>query len=267
MRTPTSGANVAFNVSIFETKQELGANASAMGAARIRTALRHNGAARIVLATGASQFEMLRHLARETNVDWSRVAAFHLDEYIGLPRDHGASFRRYLKERFVDRLAVPIGVFHYINPDEDPEAECKRLSTLIADGTIDVAFIGIGENGHLAFNDPPADFETEAPYLVVSLDEACRRQQWGEGWFSSLEAVPREAVSMSVRQIMKAKAILCSVPDARKATAVRDALEGPVTREVPASILQRHSECHVLLDPPAASKLSRLEKRMRLSSR
>ena len=138
---------------------------------------------------------MLRHLARETNVDWSRVAAFHLDEYIGLPRDHGASFHRYLKERFVDRLAVPIGVFHYINPDEDPEAECKRLSTLIAEGTIDVAFIGIGENGHLAFNDPPADFETEAPYLVVSLDEACRRQQWGEGWFSSLEAVPREAVS------------------------------------------------------------------------
>ena len=165
-------------------------------------------------------------------------------------------FRRYLKERFVDRLPQPIGAFHYIDAGEDPEAECRRLNALIADVTVAVAFIGIGENGHLAFNDPPADFGTETPYLIVSLDEACRRQQVGEGWFGSLEAVPRHAVSMSIRQIMKAKAIVCSVPDGRKAEAVRAAVEGPVTPQVPASILQRHPACHLFLDRPAASHLT-----------
>ncbi len=246
---------MALILNIFETKQALGARAAAEGAVRLRAALQRKGAAAIVLATGASQFEMLGHLVQE-DVDWARVTAFHLDEYIGLPIDHLASFRRYLKARFVDRLPHRIGAFHYIDAGEDPEAACRRLNALIADVTVDVAFIGIGENGHLAFNDPPADFDTETPYLVVALDEACRRQQVGEGWFGSLEAVPRHAISMSIRQIMKAKAVVCCVPDVRKAAAVRAAVEGPVTSQVPASILQHHPACHLFLDRPAASHLT-----------
>ena len=242
-------------INISETKQALGAKAAAAGASRLRAALQRNGAASIILATGASQFDMLGHLVQEA-VDWTRVTAFHLDEYIGLSMDHPASFRRYLKERFVDQLPQPVGAFHYIDAGDDPEAECRRLNALIADVTVAVAFIGIGENGHLAFNDPPADVDTETPYLIVSLDEACRRQQVGEGWFEGLEAVPRQAVSMSVRQIMKAEAIVCSVPDARKAEAVRAAVEGPVTPQVPASILQHHPACHLFLDGPAASHLT-----------
>ena len=246
---------MALPLTISETKQALGVQAAAEGATRLRAALQRDGAASIILATGASQFEMLGHLVQEA-VDWSRVAAFHLDEYIGLSMDHPASFRRYLKERFVDRLPQPIGAFHYIDASDDPEAECRRLNALIGDVKVAVAFIGIGENGHLAFNDPPADFATEMPYLIVSLDEACRRQQVGEGWFDSLEAVPRHAVSMSIRQIMKAEAIICSVPDVRKAEAVRAAVEGPVTTQVPASILQHHPACHLFLDRLAASRLT-----------
>lgn len=246
---------MALTVHLVKTKQEMGARAAAVGAGPMRAALQQKREAFIVLPTGASQVEVHHHLVRAPNLDWSRVTAFHLDEYVGLSMDHPASFRRYLKARFVDQLPEPIGTFHYINPDEDAVAECARLHTLIADVAVDVAFVGIGENGHLAFNDPPADFETEAPYLVVSLDEACRRQQVGEGWFGSLAEVPRQAVSMSIQQIMKAKTVVCSVPDARKATAVRLALEGPVTPDVPASILQIHPDCHVLLDPPAASQL------------
>lgn len=242
-------------VRILETKQDMGARAAAVGAAYLRAALRQKGEACIVLPTGASQIEVHRHLVRAPDLDWSRVTAFHLDEYAGLSVDHPASFRRYLKARFVDQLPEPIGRFHYIHPGDHPEAECARLNALIADGVLDVAFVGIGENGHLAFNDPPADFKTATPYLVVSLDEACRRQQVGEGWFGSLAEVPRQAVSMSIRQIMKARAVVCSVPDARKAIAVRRALEGPVTPGVPASILQEHPDCHVLLDRPAASHL------------
>ena len=246
---------MALPLTISETKPALGVQAAAEGATRLRAALQRDGAASIILATGASQFEMLDHLVRE-EVDWSRVTAFHLDEYIGLSMDHPASFRRYLKERFVDRLPQPIGAFHYIDAGDDPAAACQHLGALIEEVVVDVAFIGIGENGHLAFNDPPADFETEVPYLVVALDEACRHQQVGEGWFENLAAVPRHAISMSVRQIMKAETLICCVPDARKATAVRDALEGPVTPQVPASLLPQHPACYFFLDPPAASRLT-----------
>jgi glucosamine-6-phosphate deaminase len=241
---------------ISDTKQEMGSRAAGEGAERVRAALRARGRAHIVVATGASQFEMLESLVRE-EVDWSRVTGFHLDEYIGLSMEHPASFRRYLKERFVDRLPQTIGEFHYIDAEKDPEAECTRLNRLIGALTIDVAFVGIGENGHLAFNDPPADFETEEPYLVVELAEACRRQQLGEGWFGSLEEVPEQAVSMSVRQIMKAGAVICTVPDARKAEAVERAVTGPVTPEVPASILQEHPDCRLFLDTQSASRLAR----------
>lgn len=232
---------------------ELGRQAAAIGADCLRAAIAELGAANLIVATGASQFGTLAALV-EADVDWSNVTGFHLDEYLNLTADHPASFRKYLKERFVDR--VPLKKFHYVDGEAaDPLAECRRLGELIRKHPIDVAFIGIGENGHLAFNDPPADFETEEPFLVVELDEACRRQQFGEGWFPTFEDVPRKAISMSVRQILKSKQIICSVPDARKAEAVRNAVEGPVTPACPASILQRHEQTTLLLDPPSASLL------------
>ncbi|HNY28896.1 MAG TPA: glucosamine-6-phosphate deaminase [Candidatus Sumerlaeota bacterium] len=242
------------NLHLLPSRTDMGAQAARTGADRIRETLGRNGAATIILATGASQFDMLDALVREA-VDWPRVTAFHLDEYIGLPRTHPASFRRYLKERFVDRLPRPVRQFHFIEADEDPEAECARLVALIEPVTVDVAFIGIGENGHLAFNDPPADFETHRSYQVADLDEACRRQQMGEGWFATLDAVPRQAITMSIPRLMAARTIVCTVPDARKADAVWGAVEGPVTPDVPASILQRHGDCHLFLDPPAAARL------------
>jgi glucosamine-6-phosphate deaminase len=243
------------NVIVCEDVQDLGQHAAADAASRIRHAIDTQGQAHIVVATGASQFEVLFALVASKNIDWSRVVGFHLDEYIGLPMSHPASFRGYLKQRLVDR--VPIRQFHYVDGETDPRAECRRVGGLLRLCSIDVALVGIGENGHLAFNDPPADFQTEEPYLLVDLDEACRRQQLGEGWFPTLAAVPRQAISMSIRQIMKSAAIICSVPDIRKAKAVQAALQGPVTRHLPASILQQHPCAAVYLDPPAASLLKR----------
>jgi glucosamine-6-phosphate deaminase len=237
--------------------EELGRRAAEHGAEQIRAAISARGEANIVVATGASQFTVLAALAKSPGIDWPKVTGFHLDEYIGLPISHPASFRKYLRERFVYK--VPIGEFHYVDGEAaDPLAECRRLGDLIAACAIDVAFIGIGENGHLAFNDPPADFETETPFLVVDLDEACRRQQFGEGWFPTMDVVPRRAISMSVRQILKSKCIVCAVPDERKAVAVRGALEGPIMPDCPASILQQHEDATVFLDPPAASLLKHL---------
>jgi glucosamine-6-phosphate deaminase len=246
--------NKSMEIIIAQTKDELGEKAAHQGADFIRQAIQERGDANIILATGASQFEMLAHLVKE-NVDWSKVTAFHLDEYIGLPESHPASFRNYLKERFASK--VPLRAFHFVNGEaEDPQAECRRLGDIISAHPIDVAFVGIGENGHLAFNDPPADFETEEPYLVVELDEACRRQQLGEGWFASLDEVPRRAISMSIRQILKSQVIICSVPDLRKADAVKKAVEGPATPRVPASILQTHPRTFLYLDRDSASLLS-----------
>ena len=237
---------------ISNSKSELGEKAAIAGAGLIRNAILTNGAANIIVATGASQFEMLNELIKQ-DVDWSKVTAFHLDEYIGIPENHPASFRKYLKERFVEKVSLK--EFHYVNGETDPNAECRRLGKVISKHPIDVAFIGIGENGHLAFNDPPADFETEEPYLVVSLDEKCRRQQWGEGWFPTLNDVPEQAISMSVKQIMKSKAIICSVPDLRKAEAVKGSIEGKVTPVVPASVLQEHKAVWIYLDNDSASLL------------
>lgn len=241
---------------ICATKQELGRRAAATGAERIRQALQLAGEVSIILATGASQFEMLAELVAAPGIAWDKVTVFHLDEYVGLPESHPASFRRYLRERFVSQLPTPLRAFHAINGEGDCAAECRRLNALIAGQEITVAFIGIGENGHLAFNDPPADFEIEEPYIVVNLDEACRRQQLGEGWFPTLEDVPKQAISMSIRQILKAQSILCSVPDERKAQAVLGAVEGPITPQVPASILQQHSQTWLYLDTASASLLA-----------
>jgi glucosamine-6-phosphate deaminase len=237
------------------TKSDLGKRAAADGAACLRTAISAAGQANVIVATGASQFEMLAALVLEPNVDWSKVVFFHLDEYVGMPMSHPASFRKYLKERLVDKLPTPPKAFHYIDAEKEPAAECRHIGAILVQHPIDVAFIGIGENGHLAFNDPPADFETEEPYLVVSLDEACRQQQYGEGWFPTFADVPTKAISMSVRRILKSKRIVCSVPDARKAEAVRNAVQGPVTPAVPASILQTHPNMTLYLDPPAAALL------------
>jgi glucosamine-6-phosphate deaminase len=241
---------------ICDTKQELGEKAGREGAELIRRALRARGAANLILATGASQFDMLAVLVQAPDLDWTKVTCFHLDEYIGLPETHPASFRKYLKERFARHL--PLRAFHYLNGEGDAEAECKRVGEIIRRHPIDVAFVGIGENGHIAFNDPPADFETEEPYLVVNLDEACRRQQLGEGWFKTLDDVPRQAVSMSVRQIMKSGAIICAVPDARKAKAVKLCLEGPVSPRAPSSILQRHAQAFIYLDRESSARLGRM---------
>lgn len=240
------------NIIISENKIESGARSAQDGAALIRKAIAEKGVANIIVATGASQFEMLDALVRE-DVDWSRVTGFHLDEYIGLPLSHPASFRKYLKERFVD--LVPLAAFYYVNGEGNAQAECDRLGEIIAHHPIDVAFIGIGENGHVAFNDPPADFETEAPYIVVDLDDACKAQQMGEGWFSTINDVPTQAISMGVRQILKSQAIVCTVPDERKAMAVKNSVEGDISPAVPASILQRHAATTLYLDPPAASLL------------
>jgi glucosamine-6-phosphate deaminase len=206
-----------------------------------------------VAATGASQFEFLGALVRHQGIDWAKVEMFHLDEYVGLGADHPASFRKYL----IERLITPAGLtrYHLLDGERDPEAARRDVGRRIAEKPVDVAFIGIGENGHVAFNDPPADFETEEPYLIVTLDEACRRQQVGEGWFAGMDEVPRQAISMSVRQIMKAHAIVCVVPDERKADAVQRCLAGAVTPDAPASILQQHPGVMVYLDTASASLL------------
>jgi glucosamine-6-phosphate deaminase len=238
-------------------KQDLGRRAASQGAFLLREALAANGSATAVVATGTSQFETLAALVAEPDLDWAKVELFHLDEYVGLPADHPASFRRYLRERLIAKLPTPPAAFHEIAGDAaDLAAECARLNELIAGRAVDVLFCGIGENGHLAFNDPPADFDATDAYRVVELDEACRRQQLGEGWFPKLSKVPRSAVSMSVRQIMSADAIVCAVPDERKAAAVAAALEGPVTSEVPASILQRHPNVAVFLDRQSGGGLT-----------
>lgn len=237
-------------------KDVLGRQAAALGAQAIREAIARDGAASIIVATGASQFEMLAHLVEAEGIDWSKVTAFHLDEYVGLPESHPASFRRYLRERFLAPLKnTP--TFVPVDGEGDAAAAVKQLNRQIAGRRICVCFAGIGENCHLAFNDPPADFETEEPYLVVTLDDACRQQQFGEGWFPSFDAVPQQAISMSIRQILKSELIVLSVSDSRKAQAAKAALEGPVSNLSPASILQTHPRTVLFIDPAAAALLDR----------
>jgi glucosamine-6-phosphate deaminase len=242
-------------IRIYRTKEEMGAAAAAHGAGLLREAIAAQGFANMIVATGASQFEMLAALVKEPGIAWNRITGFHLDEYAGLPITHPASFRSYLWKRFVSMLPFPMKRFHWINGEGDCADECHRLSERIRACPIDVAFVGIGENGHLAFNDPPADFETNDPYIVVELDEQCRRQQLGEGWFDTLDDVPRQAISMSVRQIMNCRAIVCTVSDERKAVAVRNTVESGTSPAVPASILQRHANATMFVDHASASRL------------
>lgn len=246
-------ANV--DVGIYADKLALSEAAAEVVAERINAALTLRGEANIVLATGASQYDFLAALRARTGIEWSRVTAFHLDEYLGLAPEHPASFRRFLQERFFDHLQLK--AVHLLAGDApDPQAEIARYSSLLAAHPIDVACIGIGENGHLAFNDPPADFDTQAAVLLVNLDEACRQQQVGEGHFPDLAAVPPQALSMSIPAILAARTISCVVPDRRKAEAVRCALEGPITPDCPASALRRHPDCKLFLDAASSSLLA-----------
>jgi glucosamine-6-phosphate deaminase len=240
-------------ITIFDSKLQLGKSAADEATGIIQQAIAERGHAYLIAATGASQFEFLDALTNQ-QIDWTKTTFFHLDEYVGLPSSHPASFRRYLKARIVDRVRP--AAFHFINGEATHlTEECHRLGELISQQRIDVAFVGIGENGHLAFNDPPADFETQQPYIVVELDEQCRQQQVGEGWFSKVDEVPGQAISMSIQQILKARHVICVVPDQRKAAAVRDSLELAVSPMRPASILQEHPRTSVYLDSESAALL------------
>ena len=241
-------------IRLLPDKVALGRAAAAHAAGLIRGAIAERGTARILAATGKSQFEFLEALTQERDIAWSEVEMFHLDEYVGLPFAHPASFRKYLIDRFINK--VRLGRYHLLNGEVDPERVCRDEGADLASAPIDVAFAGIGENGHLAFNDAPADFQTEKPYLIVRLDEACRQQQVHEGWFKNLADVPDRAISISVRQLLKSKSILCAVPEARKAEALKRCLEGSLSPLAPASILRTHPDVTLYVDNDSAARLS-----------
>lgn len=241
-------------IKVFGSKALLSKAAASQAAQGICRAIAQQGTARIVVATGASQIDFLDALTQAPGVDWQAVEMFHLDEYVGLPVEHPASFRKYLLERLIQRTRIT--KYNLLDGNGNLEEVRRSIGRKLAAAPVDIAFVGIGENGHLAFNDPPANFETEEPYIVVQLDEACRRQQVGEGWFSSPSEVPERAISMTIRQILKSKEILCIVPDARKAKAVKACFEGEISRMAPASALRTHPNTTVFLDRPSAQLLS-----------
>ena len=239
---------------MFEDKPTLGRAAAEQAATAIRRAIADRGAARIIAATAASQLEFLDALTSAAGIDWGKVEVFHLDEYIGLPITHPGSFRKMLTEQLVAKTGI--NKYHLLQGDAtDVPAALREAGFQLASAPIDIAFLGIGENAHIAFNDPPADFNTEEPYIIVNLDEACRQQQVGEAWFSEISQVPKQAISMSARQILKSKEILAVVPDQRKARAVKACVEGEISPMVPASILRRHSNATIYLDTNSASLL------------
>jgi glucosamine-6-phosphate deaminase len=239
---------------VFKDKVSLAKAAAEQAATAIRRAIREHGQARVIAATAASQLEFLDALTKAPGIDWQHVELFHLDEYIGLPITHPGSFRKMLLEQLVQKTGITR--YHLLDGDSDPPDVVRRASAALASAPVDIAFLGIGENGHLAFNDPPADFKTEEPYLIVSLDEACRLQQVGEAWFADISQVPTQAISMSVRQILKAKEILAVVPDTRKAQAVKACFEGEISPLAPASILRTHPNATIYLDKNSAALLS-----------
>lgn len=240
---------------VFSDRSLLSQAAAEHAARAIQRAIAAQDHARVVAATAASQIEFLAALTKAKGIDWSKVELFHLDEYIGLPTSHPGSFRRML----LDQLIHPTGIqnYHLLDGDSsDPVAVARRVGKSISSVPVDIEFLGIGENGHLAFNDPPADFQTEEPYIVVNLDEACRQQQVGEAWFANISQVPTQALSMSVRQVLKAKEIIAVVPDQRKAQAIKACFEGEISPKAPASILRTHPDATIYLDIHSASLLS-----------
>ncbi|MDQ2711072.1 MAG: glucosamine-6-phosphate deaminase [Acidobacteriota bacterium] len=243
-------------VRILQTSDELAQSAAHHAAESLRALLERQGSVRLLAATGASQLAFLDALTASRDLDWQRVELFHLDEYVGLGVDHPASFARYIKEKIVDRTGIVR--YHLLDGERDPHASVTETGREIVSKPVDLALVGIGENGHLAFNDPPADFETEDPYLIVELDELCRHQQVGEGWFASIEDVPKRAITISVKQLMQAREIVCIVPDRRKAMAVRACLDGPVSPLAPASLLRLHPNTTIYLDRHSSALLSNL---------
>jgi len=241
-------------VRVFDDKKSLGEAAAEQASRAIRGSIDEQGMARIIAATGMSQVDFLDALTRDNKIDWRKVEMFHLDEYVGLPLMHPASFRKYLFERLIHKVGITN--HHLLDGTGDANETVRVVGDALRSAPVDVAFVGIGENGHLAFNDPPADFQTEEPYLIVELDEACIRQQVGEGWFANISEVPRRAISMSVRQILKAKEIVCVVPDERKAAAVKLCFDGEISPMAPASILRTHPAATIYLDRASASLLS-----------
>lgn len=239
---------------IYDDKQSLSRAAAKQAATAIRKAILDRGHARVVAATAASQFVFLDALTQEPGIDWASVELFHLDEYVGLPMTHPGSFRKMLLENLIEKTGIK--KYHLLDGDGNLAEVLERVGMAIASAPVDIAFLGVGENGHLAFNDPPADFDIEDPYLIVNLDEACRQQQVGEAWFSDISQVPKQAISMSVRQILKAKELLAVVPDTRKALAVKACFEGAMSVMAPASILRTHPNATIYLDKNSASLLS-----------
>ncbi len=254
-------------IRMFQDRTALGRAAADQAAIAIRSAITDRGSARIIAATAASQLEFLSALTQAPGIDWTKVEAFHLDEYIGLPITHPGSFRKMLLEQLVNETGIER--YHLLDGDAaDPNAVAREVGKQLAAAPIDIAFLGIGENGHIAFNDPPADFETEEPYIIVNLDEACRQQQVGEAWFANISQVPTQALSMSAKQILKAREILAVVPDKRKAQAIKACFEGEISPMAPASILRRHSNATVYVDPNSASLLSPpLQQELRTAAR
>ncbi|HEY1801073.1 MAG TPA: glucosamine-6-phosphate deaminase [Terriglobales bacterium] len=240
-------------IKVFSNPHAVAEAAAEHAAAIIRSAINDKKHARIVAATGTSQFEFLDRLLILPDIDWPAVELFHLDEYIGIAPAHPASFNRYMRERIIQR--VPIAKYHLLDGSRDPLQVIAETEKQLLRAPIDIAFTGLGENGHLAFNDPPADFATETPYLLVSLAEATRQQQLNEDWFPSLEDVPHSAITMSIRQILKAMDILCIATGQRKAAAVKKCFAGEVSPETPASILQTHAHATIFLDEDAARSL------------
>lgn len=247
------------DVKVLRDRLAVGEAAARHAAQSLQRVLTNRDSARLIAATGSSQFEFLDALTRTPGIDWQRVELFHLDEYVGLPATHAASFRRYLLERLIRKTGI--ARYHLLDGERDPQEVIREVGGELGRYPVNVALVGIGENGHLAFNDPPADFETEEPYLVVELDEACRRQQVNEGWFPSMAEVPARAISMSIREILKAEEIIAIVPDARKAQAVKSCLEGEVSPMAPASALRTHSNATIYLDTESAALLSKVVSR------
>ena len=241
-------------IKVLADKDCLGRAAADQAASSIRRAIRQRGVARIIAATGASQFEFLDALTAASGIDWHSVEVFHLDEYVGLPITHPASFRKYLLERLINKTGITR--YHFLDGDGDVQRSVAQIGGELRRKPVDLAFVGIGENAHLAFNDPPADFEIDDPYLEVQLDQTCRQQQVNEGWFESVADVPTQAISMSVRQILHSREIIVVVPDERKAQAVKNSLEGEITPMVPASVLRRHPNATIYLDKDSAALLT-----------
>jgi len=240
-------------VRVYRAQSDLAQDAAAIAQQHLQETLARQGTAAVILATGNSQLQFLDALVALGGVDWPRVTLFHMDEYLGIDANHRASFRRYLRERVETRVRP--GRFHYLEGDAMlPLKECERYAKLLSAQRIDLCCLGIGENGHLAFNDPPvADFDDPHPVKLVKLDEACRQQQVGEGHFPSLEAVPQYAFTLTIPTLCSTRRMLCIVPERRKAQAVKDALRGPISPACPASFLRRQNHCTLFLDGDSAS--------------